>query len=215
MQLGAYARAKSVLKEALAVGEPMRVGFIAGVRANLGFVMARLGDPEQALEIETAALEQCIKERYRRFEMAARIYLANILVMRGEAPRAEAELRTAVEGAASTPAIQAYALANLADLLFSQERPAEAIAPAKEAMAMLRRLEGIEEGESLVRLQHALALAAEGDEAGAAAAIVEARRRLLERADRINDPRLRRSFLDHIPENARTLALASRYKPAR
>jgi len=35
------------------------------------------------------------------------------------------------------------------------------------------------------------------------------------RAARINDPRLRRSFLDHIPENARTPALAARYPPAR
>jgi tetratricopeptide (TPR) repeat protein len=215
MQLGAYARAKGVLKEALALGEPMRVGFIAAVRANLGFVMARLGDPEQALEIETAALEQCIREGYRRFELASRIYLANILAMRGEAPRAEAELRAAAQGSASVPAIQAYALANLADLLFSQERAAEAAAWAKEAMSILRRLSGIEEGESLVRLEHALALAAEGDEAGAATAVAEARRRLLDRADRINDQRLRRSFLDHIPENARTLALASRYKLAR
>ena len=215
MQLGAYARAKGLLKEALAVGEPMRLGFIAAVRANLGFVMARLGDPEQGLEIERAALEQCIRERYRRFELAARIYLANILAMRGEAPRAERELHAAVEGSASAPAIRAYALANLADLLFSQERPDEALAPAEEAMEILLRIEGIEEGESLIRLQHALALAAEGDEAGAAVAIGEARRRLLERADRINDPRLRRSFLDHIPENARTLALAARYKLAR
>jgi tetratricopeptide (TPR) repeat protein len=215
MQLGAYARAKGVLREALSVGEPMRLGFIAAVRANLGFVMARLGDPEQAFEIETAALEQCIRERYRRFELVARIYLANILSMRGEPPRAEEELRAAIDGSASAPAIQAYALANLADLLVSLDRPAEAHAPAEAAMAILLRMEGIEEGESLIRLQHALALAAGGDEAGAAVALGEARRRILERADRINDPRLRRSFLDHIPENARTLALAARYKPAR
>ncbi|MEP7127038.1 MAG: serine/threonine-protein kinase, partial [Byssovorax sp.] len=37
MQMGAYARAKSVLREALSVGEPMKLSFIAPVRANLGF----------------------------------------------------------------------------------------------------------------------------------------------------------------------------------
>src|SRR5262249_3413858 len=158
-----------------------------------------------ALEVEAAALAQCIRERYRRFELAAHIYLAIILAMRGETPRAEQELRAAVDGSASAPAIRAYALANLADLLFAQERPAEASAPAEEAMALLLHLEGVEEGESLIRLQHAFALEARGDTGGAAAAVGEARRRLLERADRINDPRLRRSFLDHIPENARTL----------
>ncbi len=225
MQLGAYARAKGLLREALAVGEPMRLGFIAPVRANLGFVMARLGDVEQAFEIESAALEQCIRERYRRFELVARIYLAGILAVRGEVVRAEGELRAAAEGAASAPGIRAYALANLADLLFTGaetsegEVRADALAlareAAEEAMAILRQIEGVEEGESLIQLQNVLALEAAGDVEGARAAVGEARRRLLERADRINDPRLRRSFLDHIPENARTLALAARYKPAR
>ncbi len=248
MQLGAYARAKGLLREAIAVGEPMRLGFIAPVRANLGFVLARLGDLEPAFEIEMAALDQCIRERYRRFELASRIYLAIILWLRteaghfaeapavgpdgqplppappalplpGERPvtprRAEEELRAAIAGSASSPPIRAYALANLADLLFTHDRPAEARAAAEEAMRILLELEGVEEGESLIRLQHALALEAAGDAAGAAAAIGEARRRLLERADRIKDARLRRSFLDHIPENVRTLALAARYKPAR
>jgi serine/threonine protein kinase len=215
MQLGAYARAKGLLREALAVGEPMRLGFIAPVRANLGFVLARLGDVEQALEIETAALEQCIRERYRRFELAARIYLAQILVMRAQPARAEEELQSAVEGAGSAPAIRAYGLAALADFLFEQKRPAEAREAAREAMGILRDLEGVEEGESLIRLVHALALESVGDEKGAAAAIADAKKRLLDRADRINDPRLRRSFLDHIPENARTLAVAARYKTGR
>jgi tetratricopeptide (TPR) repeat protein len=215
MQLGAYARAKGLLREAIAVGEPMRLGFIAPVRANLGFVLARLGDVAQALEIETAALEQCIRERYRRFETVSRIYLASILSLRGETDRAEEELRAAIAGSASAPPIRAYARAVLADLLLTQERPDEARAAAEEAMASLLALEGVEEGESLIRLQHALALEATGDVTGAATAVAEARRRLLERADRINDPRLRRSFLDHIPENARTLAFASRFKPAR
>jgi len=82
-------------------------------------------------------------------------------------------------------------------------------------MSILHKLEGVEEGESLIRLVHALALEAPRDAGGAEAAITEARRRLLERADRINDARLRRNFLDHIPENARTLAMAQRYKTAR
>ncbi len=230
MQLGAFARAKGLLKEAIAVGEPMRLGFIAPVRANLGLVLARLGDLDQALEIETAALDQCIRERYRRFEMVARLYLAIILWLRAESAhgpspaleinparpsllvRAEEELRAAVAGSASAPPIRAYALATLADLLFTHDRPAEACAVAEEGMAILCELEGIEEGESLIRLQHALALESSGDMTRAGMAIGEARRRLLSRADRINDTRLRRSFLDHIPENARTLALAARYK---
>jgi serine/threonine protein kinase/tetratricopeptide (TPR) repeat protein len=212
MQLGAYARARGLLREAVAVGEPMKLGFIAPVRANLGFVLCRLGDRDQALETEEAALAQCVRERYRRFELVARIYLAVIFSLREDHARAEEELRAAVAGSSSAPSIRAFALASLADMLLSQGRAGEALTAADEAMGILRALTGVEEGESLIRLAHAQALQATGDEASAHAAIVEARRRLLDRADRISDPRLRRSFLDHIPENARTLALASRYK---
>jgi len=215
LQLGAYARAKGLLREAIAVGEPMRLGFIAPVRANLGFLMARLGDLQQAFEIEAGALEQCVRERYRRFELVARIYIASIHALRDEPDRAEAELRTAIEGSSSSPSLRAYALANLADLLLARGRAAESRAAADEATSILRALEGVEEGESLIRLTHALSLEATGDERGAETAISEARRRLLERADRITDPRLRRSFLDHIPENARTLQMAARYKTTR
>jgi hypothetical protein len=108
--------------------------------------------------------------------------------------------------------MHAYALANLADLLLARGRAAEARAAADEAARILYALAGVEEGEALIRLVHALSLEATGDPRGAEAAIVEARRRLLERAGRINDTRLRRSFLDHIPENARTLQMANRLK---
>src|SRR5262249_57132073 len=48
MQLGAYARAKGLLREALAVGDPMRLGFISPVRATLVRVLGRLGANPQA-----------------------------------------------------------------------------------------------------------------------------------------------------------------------
>jgi tetratricopeptide (TPR) repeat protein len=210
MQLGAYARARGLLREALSVGEPMRLGFIAPMRANLGFVLARLGDVDQALEIVTGALEQCVAEHYARFEVASRIYLGITLALRNDLAKAQQEFEAAVSSAASVPAFRAYALANLADVLFARNRAREACAAALEGFAIFRELEGVEEGESLIRLEHALALEASGNVTGAAEAILEARRRLLERADRIRDQRLRRSFLDHIPENARTLALAAR-----
>jgi tetratricopeptide (TPR) repeat protein len=214
-QLGAYARAKGLLREALAIGEPMRLGFIAPVRANLGFVLARLGDVDLALEIVKGALQQCEQEHYTRFEVASRIYLGITLGGRNDMAMAQKEFETAVSTSSSLPAFRAYALANLADVLFARNRVREACAAALEGYSIYRELEGVEEGESLIRLEHALALQASGDVAGASEAILEARRRLLERADRIRDQRLRRSFLDHIPENARTLALASRLIGAR
>jgi len=214
MQLGAYARAKSVLREALSVGEPMKLSFIAPVRANLGFALARLGDLDQALEIETAALAQCVSESYRRFELASHIYLAVIYALRSELERAGDHVRAALDASASAPPIRAYALAIFADIQMARNTPAEAYPAAEEAMRILEDLDGVEEGESLIRLVHAQALEACGYGTEAQSRIVEARQRLLERADRITDARLRRSFLDHIPENARTLTMAARLKRA-
>jgi serine/threonine protein kinase len=214
MQLGAYARAKSVLREALSVGEPMKLSFIAPVRTNLGFALARLGDLDQALEIETAALAQCVSEGYRRFELASHMYLAVIYGLRAELERADLHVRAALEASASTPPIRAYALAIFADIQMASGASKEAFAAASEAMGILEALEGVEEGEALIRLLHAQALEATGYPAEAQTRINEARLRLMERADRITDTRLRRSFLDHIPENARTLAMAARLKRA-
>ena len=48
-----------------------------------------------------------------------------------------------------------------------------------------------------------------GDGRAFASAIAAARDRLLDRAARISDPEWRRRFLADVPENARTLSLAS------
>ena len=61
---------------------------------------------------------------------------------------------------------------------------------------------------SFVRLAHAEALHATGAHEAARRAIADARVRLITIADRIPDPERRNSFLDGVPENARTLALA-------
>ena len=201
-----------MLREALSVGEPMKLSFIAPVRANLGFALARLGDLDQALEIETAALAQCVREGYHRFELASHVYLAVIHTLRAELDQADAHVRAALEASSSAPPIRAYALAIFADLQLTRGAHADAYTAATEAMSILEALEGVEEGEALIRLVHAQALETIGYESEAKSRIMEARSRLMERASRITDARLRRSFLDHIPENARTLAMAARLK---
>jgi hypothetical protein len=61
---------------------------------------------------------------------------------------------------------------------------------------------------AFVRLAHAEALHATGDLDAARRAIADARTHLLATAGKIPDPASRQSFLDSVPENARTLALA-------
>jgi hypothetical protein len=62
---------------------------------------------------------------------------------------------------------------------------------------------------AFVRLAHAEALHATGAHDAARDAITRARAYLLEVAGKIADPSYRASFLEQVPENARTLALAS------
>ncbi|WP_437517463.1 hypothetical protein [Sorangium sp. So ce1099] len=62
--------------------------------------------------------------------------------------------------------------------------------------------------EPFIRLVHVEALTAAGEHEAARAALAVARRRLLATAARISAPDLRRSFLEDVTDNARTLRLA-------
>jgi predicted ATPase len=99
-------------------------------------------------------------------------------------------------------------LGRLDAALLEQGRASEALAAASEAYSLLASLGSIEEGESLVRLLYAEALAAAGRASDFAKAITEARDRLLARATKISDPGWRERFLTSVSENARTLSLA-------
>jgi eukaryotic-like serine/threonine-protein kinase len=104
--------------------------------------------------------------------------------------------------------VRAHALAVLGQIELSRGRPEAALGPSGKAMALLESLGGLEEGESLVRLVHAEALAALGQPAEAREAILSAYERLSERASKIRNSMWRAWFLEAVPENARTVALA-------
>jgi tetratricopeptide (TPR) repeat protein len=209
MQLGAFSKAERVLRQALTVAEPMKLSFVAPVRANLGFALARLGHLSEALAIETEAVQRCVEQGYRRFEAAARIYLAEILALQGALVEAEAQAHQAEACLPQTPAIRAHALATLASILLQRGEASLALPKATDAMGILESLDGVEEGEALIRLVYIQALQATGDAAEADRRIAEAVERLRVRADKIGDPRYRRSFLQTVPENAATMALAN------
>lgn len=208
LQLGGYRQAERILDEALATAEPMKLSFAVSVRANLGFALARMGQLEEALLVESQALEQCVRQGNRRFEAVAHVYLAVIHAAQGHTSAAERAAAAAIAATENAPAIRAYALATLGQVLVTQDRPTEALGQAAAAMDLLAKLDGVEEGESMIRLVHASAVAQTGNVKQAAKLIREARTRLLARAERISDARWRDSFLRNVPENAQTLAFA-------
>jgi tetratricopeptide (TPR) repeat protein len=207
LQLGAFSRAERVLRQAVTVAEPMKLSFTAPVRANLGFALARLGHFAEALEVETDAVQRCVGQGYRRFEAAARIYLAEILSLSGSLPEAEAQAQQAEAASPGSPAIRAHALATHAGILLRRGEAERALAKAREGMEILESLEGVEEGEALIRLVYILALQATGNAREARIRTSEAQRRLRVRSERIIDPKWKRSFLQNVPENAATMAL--------
>jgi hypothetical protein len=94
-------------------------------------------------------------------------------------------------------------------LAHREGRHADAVVHAARALASGSPLRTTAVFEPILRLVHAEALHAAGDRAGALAAIVAARARILDIAGSIPEVELRDSFLGNVPENARTLELAA------
>ncbi len=208
MHLGAYDRACFGLRRVVAVAEPMQLDFVPFAQATLGFCLAHLGRDAEGLPLIEAALEMSRKRGDRRREALLLVYAAVVRARRGDHGGAVMLARTAAEEAEDLPAQRVYALSVLADALLAEGHAVAALAPAGEATSLLERLGAIDEGEALTRLVHASALRATGQEADAKRRLGEARRRLLEKADKIGDRRFRRSFLDQVPDHRRLLETA-------
>jgi tetratricopeptide (TPR) repeat protein len=209
LEIGAFADAERYLREALDSGTRMGLSHvIATAKHNLGRALQRQGRLDEAEEIERAAVAAFEGQGDKRLEAASRFYLGEILVERGDIDTGEREIRRALELA--LPPSRPSCLAGLAQVLLARGRLAEALAAAREAHEQLELLGGVEEGESAVRLMFATCLDAAGDEHGALQATWSARERLRSRAAKITDPTWRTSFLENLPENARTVALAAR-----
>ena len=218
LQLGADVEAERALVDAL--GEAERLGLHnirPYVKHNLGLALARLGRVDEARAAEEEAALAFHASGDRRLEIASRIYLATILAIGGDHEGAAREALAALAAPDTPPPLRACALATLADARVAAQRAGvaregsagpSALAAAREAMDILTSLRGLEEGESLVRLVYAEALDAAGEHAAARDAIAEARARLLARADKVTEPSLRASFLERVPENARTMERA-------
>jgi tetratricopeptide (TPR) repeat protein len=185
--------------------------FADNARLNLGLVMLRLHRPDEALSLLSTAVRSFEARGEGRVASAGRIYLAMTRLELGALEQAEAEARAALLACANLPSTRASALAILARVLMARTRSDEAMAAAEQAMELLADIGGVEEGEAVIRLAFAEALDAAGATERAHRAIQDAREHLMARAAKIDEPEWRQSFLENVPENARTIALAERW----
>ncbi|WP_438011071.1 protein kinase [Sorangium sp. So ce321] len=205
-ELGELASAESVLRAALEAADRMGLRELATVALhNLGHVLGQLGKLDEAQLAERRAVEAFQQRGDLRMEGVARTYLAKIALLSGDAATAEREARAAEAALHVAPRLRAPAVAVRARALLALGEVAAALGAARAAFGELAALGSLEEGESLVRLAYADALAASGAHGEAAAVLAEARESLLARAERIADPRRRERFLTAVPENARVV----------
>jgi eukaryotic-like serine/threonine-protein kinase len=179
-------------------------------RRDLAAIHAARGMLDEAKALAAEAVALLSGHGDARLPGVVRIELAAVLARAGEGAEAEVEARRALADLAAHPSLRASAAAALSCALLAKDDPAGARAAAEAALADLEALGGLDEGEAAVRLAVVEARRATGDAAGAASALVEARRRVLGVTSRLGDPALRRGFLENVPENRRVLALAAR-----
>ena len=215
-ELGDFEGAEGHLRAAMATADRMGLHDLAATALhNLGLVLAYRGQLEEARRIEQRAVAAFAEQGDPRALCLARTYLARILILSDDLTAAEREARAAEQVLLAVAPARAGALAVLARAELGQGRGDQALVTAREAWGLLESLGTIEEGEALIRLVYAEALAASGNEREYGVAIAAARDHLVARAARISDPGWRERFLSAVPDNARTLALAAAATEAR
>jgi eukaryotic-like serine/threonine-protein kinase len=140
--------------------------------------------------------------------------LAEVLRRAGEFDFAEAEIAAALALLGTVcPLDVPGALATRAGLFLDRGKPVEALAAAEDGLARYAAMGACSQffRGAFLRLVHAECLRALDRRDEARTAIRTAREKILVNAEKIHDPIYRKSFLEGVPDNARTLALARQW----
>jgi tetratricopeptide (TPR) repeat protein len=205
--LGALAPAVRLL-EAIPAADTT-LGQVSSLRRLLlSWLYADRGALDEARALAAQLSESGRAHRDRLGESRGRWVLAEVLRRMGDLDAAEREIQVALD--LVIPLDHPGVLATLSALRVAQRRTHEALVTAEDAMSRYTAMGGCGMFRgAFVRLAHAEALHATGAHDAAMRAIADARARLLAIADKIADPDYKTSFLERVPENARTLALAA------
>ncbi|MBI2895592.1 MAG: protein kinase [Deltaproteobacteria bacterium] len=211
--LGQHERAIERLRGAVAAGHRMGLPFVvASANNNLGLALGLSGALDEGLAVEREAVESFRAQGDRRFEAGSRIYVAWMLLLKGDAAPARDEACAAVAASEGVPPTRAHALAILARAALESGDSRAALEHMRESREIYDSLGGLEEGEAFIELVEAEVLWQAGERDRARAAIATAHVKLIERAQKIADPALRESFLGRVPENARIAELVAAWR---
>ena len=204
--LGAVSEAERLLEAIPAADEAM--GPTSSLRRfSLAWLLADRGALEEARTVAAQLGEHGRAHRLPLEEGRGRWALSEVLRRMGDLEGADREVQATL--GVVVPLERPGVLGTLAMLRLAQGRAADALAAAEEAVAACAAMGGCGMFRgAFVRLARAEALHATGAVEAARAAIADARARLCAIADKIPELAYRTSFLEGVPENARTFALA-------
>ncbi len=204
--LGAFVAAEQALEGIAAADESL--GVVSSLRRfHLSWLRADRGALDEARTLATQLSEYGHAHHNPLEEGRGRWVLAEVLRRMGDLEASERELQPAL--GMIVPLEHPGLLGTLVALRLAQGRAEEALAVAEDAIARCTIMGGCGMFRgAFVRLAHAEALHATGANDAARHAIAEARARVFTIAERIADPAYKQSFLENVPENSRTFALA-------
>ena len=213
LELGCRERGEESLRRTIRRSREVGLEHLWAVAShNLGRRIGEAGHADEGLELEQAALASFRAHGNRRMQGLTLAHIAWILLSAGRLDEAARSIDEALTFLGEHLAARLLAYATRAQIHLRRGLVAAALADATTAHTGLAALERIQEGESLIRLTWAEALAAAGRTDEAAAAVAAAVRNLDERAAMIDQEHLRASFRG-LPENRRIAELAGERPP--
>jgi len=213
-ELGLLEAGEDRLCKALEAAERMQLGMVSAcILMNLAEIRAWIGRLDAALSAARRAQALARHQGDPRIEAGAVMILSRVACLEGHFAEAESQARDAIALVEKVLPMVPVGRAVLARALLEGGQPGAALAEAEAAYRLVEELGWLETGEASVRLTYAECLIVAGRESDGALVLRDLCRRILERADRIEDPRWREAFLSNIPEHARAFDLARRFTP--
>ncbi len=209
-QLGAYARAERALWSVRVRAERLGLStLVAMVDHNLGEVIGHRGRLDEAIAIETRAVDALGREQDRRLFAGSLAYRARMHLARGNLAAAASDAQAAVDVAVDHTSLDALAHGTAAEVALARGDLEYARTEAERAYAALRPDVPTEAGEALAELVFSRVALASGDKRRGRDAARRACARILKRASTIDSPLLRRSFQHGVAEHVELARIAS------
>lgn len=214
LELGCLERGEESLRRTIRRSRDVGLEHLCAVAChNLGRRIGEAGRFEEGLALEHAALTSFEAHDNRRMQGLTLAHIAWILLAAGRIDEALRSVDDALTRLHNHPASKILTLATRAQLHLRRGDVSTALADASAAYTGLQALDRVQEGESVIRLTWAEALAAAGRPVEAAEALAAAVSNLDHRAAMIEQEYLRVSFRG-LPENRRILDLARAWRTA-